>query len=234
MADRLEYPFGTIHVDTAARWMQLDPSEDREVWMLNLMRYKEAADYGDGDDRGVSGREADDRYAPTEVLDALGAPVALFGDVTDQPTPGTAWDRIGIVRYPSRATFFAMQRREDFQEKYVHKQAGMAETIVMGCVPVVAADPGAGGGGPLVMHVRRLAEDAVPGPDPTGVVPLGHFAVDGVILGDGRTWSDVRFVRLEGIGPADLAGAEGVDDEVIVVIAPVIDDLLGSVASAGN
>ncbi len=160
MADRLEYPFGTVDVDTASRWMRLAPDEDGPVWMLNLMRYKPVADYGDDGGPEISGREADDVYAPTAILDDLGATVPLFGDVTRQVADDVAWDRIGIVRYPSRASFFAMQDRADFQRQYVHKKAGMETTIVMGCVPVSTADPAAAGSGPLVMRVRRFVEGA--------------------------------------------------------------------------
>ena len=79
--------------------------------MLNLMKYKEVADYGDAAGPAISGREADDIYAPTEVLADLGATVPLFGDVTGQVGDDVAWDRIAIVCYPSRASFFAMQDR---------------------------------------------------------------------------------------------------------------------------
>ena len=142
MADQLEYPFGTIDTETAGRWLHLAPEEDGAVWMLNLMKYKPVADYGDAGGPAISGKEADDIYAPTAVLADLGATVPLFGDVTRQVADDVAWERIGIVRYPSRASFFAMQDRDDFQKQYVHKEAGMETTIVMGCVPAVGGRPG--------------------------------------------------------------------------------------------
>jgi len=234
MADRLEYPFGTVDVDTASRWMRLAPDEDGPVWMLNLMRYKPVADYGDAGGPEISGREADDVYAPTAILDDLGATVPLFGDVTRQATDGEAWDRIGIVRYPSRASFFAMQGRADFQRQYVHKKAGMETTIVMGCVPVSTADPAAAGSGPLVMRVRRFVEGVRPGPDPAGVTPVAHFVVDGVILGDGRRWDDVRFDRVDVHALEQLADTGGLADQVVVVIDPLIEDLIASVTTAGE
>ena len=232
MANPLEYPFGTINVETAGRWMHLDASDDGAVWMLNLMKYKAVADYGEAGGPAVSGKEADDLYSPTEVLDDLGAPVALFGDVIEQHNEGVAWDRIGIVRYPSRASFFAMQNREDFRKQYVHKQAGMESTIVMGCVPQDVGAPSASDAGPLVMRVRRLRDGVVLGEEPAGVVPVAHFSVDGVIIGDGRTFTDVRFDRLDGISAADLAGGTGVEDEVVVVIDPEIDWLVPSLADS--
>ena len=48
---------------------------------------------------------------------------------------GTPWDRVGIVRYPSRRAFLAMQQRDDFKQKHVHKDAGMEFTIVMSTLP---------------------------------------------------------------------------------------------------
>ena len=140
----------------------------------------------------------------------------------------------GIVRYPSRASFFAMQNRDDFQKQYVHKEAGMETTIVMGCLPVSAADPSEAGSGPVVMRVRRFADGATPGADPAGVVPVAHFEVDGVILGDGRTWHDVRFDRVDAATLPLLVGTEGVAEQIVVVVDPLIEDLIGSVATAGD
>ena len=84
------------------------------------------------------------------------------------------------------------------------------------------------------MRVRRLSEGDVVDEDPAGVVPVAHFVVDGVIIGDGRTWTDVRFDRLDGISASDLAGSKGVDDEVVVVIDPEIDWLIPSLADSFN
>ena len=232
MADPLTYPFGTVDTETASRWMHLSPDDDGAVWMLNLMKYKPVADYGDGSVSTISGREADDIYAPTEVLADLGATVPLFGDVIDQVSDDVAWERIGIVRYPSRASFFAMQARSDFQKQYVHKEAGMETTIIMGCVPEWVAEPAAAGSGPLVMRVRRYAPGATPAADPDGITPVAHFSVDGVILGDGRTWDDVRFDRVEADVLPDLADTGGVAEQVVVLIDPLIEDLIGSVRSA--
>ena len=232
MAEQLEYPFGTVNAQTAARWITMAPDEDGHVWMLNLMKYRPVADYGDGTTSTITGKEADDIYAPTAVLDDLGATVPLFGDVTGEVADVVAWERIGIVRYPTRASFFAMQNREDFQKQYVHKEAGMETTIVMGCTPLTVGDRAEAGTGPIVMRVRRFHDGATPGTDPSGVVPIAHFAVDGVIIGDGRVWHDVRFDRADEATTAALANTEGVAEQVIVVINPFLEDLIGSVQTA--
>lgn len=239
MADRLEYPFGSIDVETASRWMHLAPEEDGPVWMLNLMKYKPVADYGDAGGPAISGREADDVYAPTAVLDDLGATIPLFGDVTHQATDDVAWERIAMVRYPNRSSFFAMQERDDFKRQYVHKKAGMETTIVMGCVPSASATatatarPTADGGGDLVLRVRRFAGDASPGPDPAGVVPVAHFDVDGVILGDGRRWDDVRVDRMDAAALAEVVHAPGLADQVAVIVDPLFETLAASLQAGG-
>ena len=50
--------------------------------------------------------------------------------------PDPEWHRMGIVRYPTRRSFIDMQARPDFQEKYVHKQAGMEFTIIAASLPL--------------------------------------------------------------------------------------------------
>jgi len=229
MADPAGPGYGTPNWDMLRRWMDLPGADDGAFWALNLMQYRELADYGDGQDAGVSGRAADDAYAPLGPLKAIGAMVAFHADVTDQPVGAPPWDRVGIVRYPSRAAFFAMQQREDFKAKHVHKEAGMATTIVMSCLPMATRadeDPG-----PLVLTVARRARRA---PDPTegaGTTPLATFDVEGVIVGDGRTWTTARFDRTTDLDSV-VAAATRADDAFVLVLDPLLDRLVESVETA--
>src|SRR5258705_6843745 len=133
--------YGSLDGDYAVRLATCPPDDDGPLLFVNFMKYRERADYGDEGDLGLSGREADDRYAPVDVLAALGAEVVFFGDVE----PGGEWDRVGIVRYPTRRAIIAMQSRPDFQERHVHKEAGMERTIVCATLPIVAPPPAATG-----------------------------------------------------------------------------------------
>ena len=134
--------YGTIDMEYAGRLTTTDPHDDGPIWMVNLMKYREVAEYSDGRESSLSGREADDEYAPVEVLAEIGAEVVFFGDV-DQQLLGddTIWDRIGVVRYPTRRSFIAMQSRSDFRDKHAHKEAGMERTIVIGCQPMDSLVP---------------------------------------------------------------------------------------------
>jgi hypothetical protein len=129
--------YGIVDRDYGLHLATRSPDDDGPIWMVNLMRYRERAVYADGSDEGRSGREADDEYAPVDVLTDIGADISFLAEVETQALgTGPAWDRVAVVRYPTRRAFIDMQSRSDFRERHVHKEAGMAATIVMGCVPM--------------------------------------------------------------------------------------------------
>jgi hypothetical protein len=66
------------------------------------------------------------------------------------------------------------------------------------------------------------------------VTPVAHFTVDGVILGDARTWNDVRFDRVQPDAIPALTAVSGVEEQVVVVLAePRVDRLVETIAAAG-
>ena len=210
--------YGQVDRDYAIRLATTPADEDGPVYMVNLMKYREKADYTDGTDLNISGREADDLYAPVGPLAAIGASMVFLAEV-DTQLLGDApmWDRIAVVRYPTGRSFIDMQSRTDFKEKHVHKEAGMAETIVIGCTPIEVpkpaeqpswADvphPATEDDGPIVvMHVIKYVDggltDMVAYQNAAGAVAVPHGAringwydVQGTIMGDGRQWDQVRF-----------------------------------------
>lgn len=161
--------YGTIDRDYGLRLATTEPGDDGPIWMVNLMKYRAVAEYTDGRTSTISGREADDAYAPVDVLADIGAQVEFFGDV-DQQLLGddVVWDRIGVVRYPTRRAFIDMQSRNDFRDRHAHKEAGMERTIVIGCTPMDALIPPEG--------VTTTAWDAVEHPptDEDGPVMVLH------------------------------------------------------------
>ena len=174
---------GTIDYAFAGRMATMPPEEDGPVWMVNFMRYKERADYGDSGESGVSGRQADDRYAPVDVLKAIGADVAYFGDVIG-PDGGAdpEWHRMAVVRYPTRKSFIDMQGRKDFKEKAVHKEAGMDFTIVM-CARPTGPPVGEPDGSGVVRFIALP-----PGSAEVDPVEGVRFEIEGTVIGDQRTW----------------------------------------------
>ena len=216
----LQLRYGTIDEGYAHQLATTPPAEDGPVWMVNLMHYREWADYGDGQPPSISGEEADDRYAPLESLAAVGAEIVLFATVESQLLGDTPkWDRVAVVKYPTRRSFIEMQRREDFARAHVHKDAGMAQTIVIGSQPMptpplppdapawadVPHPPTAEDPAVIVLHVLRFKEGeerremasytshASKIAVPHGVRIAGWFEAEGTIIGDGRAWDEVRF-----------------------------------------
>jgi hypothetical protein len=227
--------YGTIDFDYAGRLASCPPDEDGPVLMVNYMKYRERAAYSDGSDGGRSGMEADDEYAPTDVLADIGAVVAFFGDVTDPQ--GTGWDRIGIVQYPTRRAFIDMQSRRDFREKHQHKEAGMDHTIVFAVPPnTVAAGAIGGRHAHVVFDLVRLDGTPAGSADPAGPVDGQAIGpVEGTILGDGRTWTELRisWITDPDAAPADPDTA-GVADRERVVVRPKIDRLAALIQQAAT
>lgn len=213
--------YGKVDHEYGLTLATTDPTVDGPVWMVNLMKYKEVADYGDGGDRGRSGRDADDEYTPTGPLKAVGAQIVYVAEVDATPLgDGTQWDRVAIVKYPTRRSFIEMQKRSDFQDKHVHKEAGMEMTFVLGCQPIeldgfhelekesrpwddVEHPPDDEDGVLHVVHVIRWSEGgrermegyhdaAFDVAREHGARVAAWFEVEGTIVGDGRSWDQVR------------------------------------------
>jgi hypothetical protein len=187
--------YGSVDREYGKRLAFCDPAQDGAVYMLNLMKYRPEADYGAEGEQGVSGREADDRYAPVDVLAEIGAVICFTAEVLGASED---WDRVAVVRYPTRRSFIEMQSRRDFQDKHVHKEAGMDHTTVMGTLPTGDL-PGRTKPARVLLEVWR------------GDAPAGDgvtFDVEGTIVGDGRTWDGVRYRAIGDGEDVDLTGSE--------------------------
>jgi len=216
MADEkpLEHRYGIIDKDYAMSLATRAPEDDGPIYMVNLMKYREVAQYagGSGPDGAISGREADDRYNPASILSKIGATIVFVADVLGTHAGGDDWDRIAIVRYATRKSFIDMQARRDFSDKHQHKAAGMLRTIIVCCRPEDAAldarpRPEHGPDRFAAMVVRRGTDAAAAFSQLPGAV---NFAAEGTVIGDGRSWDTVQFVAAPSADEArTLAEAAG-------------------------
>lgn len=109
------------------------------VVMLNLLRFRETADYGAAPHLApavpITGREAYDRYiahtlpflreAGSEVLfDGAGGPF-LIGP------PAPCWDRALLVRHASVAAFLAFAQNEAYLAGAGHRTAALADSRLL-------------------------------------------------------------------------------------------------------
>lgn len=179
------------------------PEEDGPIYMVNLMKYHEVAQYEEGAsvEKTISGKDADDRYNPTSILNKIGANVVFYGDVISNHIGDEDWDRIGIVRYATRKSFIEMQNRPDFGEKHVHKAAGMARTTLVCCRPEDESLDSRDRPSPLesrvvAMVVRQASNRQAAFSDLPEAI---QFSAEGTIIGDGRKWDTVQFIHVNSV-----------------------------------
>jgi hypothetical protein len=216
--------YGRLNLPLVQRWLSMAPPQDGPFLAVNLMRYRPLAQYADGRPTTLTGREADDLYTPLGPLAAVGGRIVLAADVLEQPAGKPGFHRVAIVRYPTRSSFVEMERREDFQELHVHKDAGMEFTLILAAEPPAVA-PGLGrDGGVLVLRLRRLAQGSPTPEEPAGLHVLLRMPAEGVIVGDERRWDEARVELLqEGTPVASPPGA--VEEEIVMTLGVLLDDL---------
>jgi len=220
----MELAYGTVDTAYGIQLGTVPPAEDGPIWMVNFMKYRDRADYGEAGGPDISGREADDRYSPVEILADLGAEVAYFGDVVG-PDDGSEspWDRMAIVRYPTRRSFIDMLSRPDFEAKRVHKDAGMAFSIIMGCLPTAPVAGEADDSGSVWFTAYPAGR--APGPALADGVA---FDVEGIAVGDDRRWSVLEVTWSAPVPGRSLPEGAMVVRSVPLIdrIGPLIDDVL--------
>ena len=107
---------------------------DSPIYMVNLLRYREQAEYGDSPTAApCSGREAYfQRYVPAFAKVTAGDGIRPFwvGNVLAAlvAPPGEHWDDVAIVEYPSFAVFQRMIESPTYQsEAEPHRRAALAD-----------------------------------------------------------------------------------------------------------
>ncbi len=122
----------TNKVDSSPEQMAafFDAPEDGPFIMVNLLKFKDKAEYADGSDANLSGREAYMRYgvAVQKYITDVGARSVssakviglMMGEVED------LWDIVALVEYPSLAAMKKMVTSPEYQAITVHRKAGLA------------------------------------------------------------------------------------------------------------
>jgi len=211
--------YGEVNPEQIRRMVQ-EPTEG-PFYMVNLIEFRDQAEYADGRETDLTGQEANALYSPVEFLVAIGAFPVFVGNVTnDISGEESIWDEVAMVRYPCPLATFAMSAQPEFQDRAIHKSAGLENSTIM------------------VTHLRELDEfdrpdtqmsddtafelvqvvryhneaQYVDDSDPTrsgqdamdvyadsvleigleyGIYPKARLEVQGVYIGDGQEWHEV-------------------------------------------
>ena len=102
--------------------------DDGPIVMVNLLRFRERADYAEGG----SGKEAYARYSKAVVplVWEVGGQVLWMGKVRDAliAPAGESWDEVVLVHYPGRRAFLRMVRSDSYQAIMHHRTAALLDS----------------------------------------------------------------------------------------------------------
>lgn len=117
------------------------------VCMVNLLRFRDRAEYADGRETGLTGVEAYQLYGQPmgELIRSAGGSIVhtsqpigmVVGEVED------LWHAVAIVEYPSLPQFIELIERPDVQALQHHRAAGLEGQLNI-CTQVPPASPPTG------------------------------------------------------------------------------------------
>lgn len=114
--------------EQAAAFFQGD--EQGPMVMVNLLKFKEKAEYPDGRETELSGKEAYLIYgaAVTECLKLVGGKAVFSADVTGLILGDVEelWDMVALAYYPSPQAMIQMVGLPEYQGIELHRFAGLA------------------------------------------------------------------------------------------------------------
>jgi len=119
-----------------------DLDRDHPIEMLNLVRFRDRADYPKDHplaEQDLSGAEAYAHYGTdtAPILEKVGGYIlwrGSFQSVLIGPD-SEAWDAVFIARYPTAHAFLQMVTDPDYRLAVVHRQAGVLTSRLIRCAP---------------------------------------------------------------------------------------------------
>tara|TARA_X000000368_G_C22782754_1_gene602271 strand:+ start:172 stop:594 length:423 start_codon:yes stop_codon:yes gene_type:complete len=108
----------------------LEEGNDEPIFMVNLLKFKEKAEYPDKRETDLTGREAYAIYGQEVVrhLEKVGGK-PIFGSEVTRLMLGEVedlWDQVAIAMYPNRKAMLKMISDPDYIESAQHRVAGLA------------------------------------------------------------------------------------------------------------
>ena len=102
---------------------------DRPIYMVNLLKFKEKAEYEDGRNTDLTGQQAYAIYG-TEVvahLAKVGGKPVIGGEVTGLRLGQVEdlWDMVAIAMYPNRKAMLEMITSPEYIKSAEHRAAGL-------------------------------------------------------------------------------------------------------------
>ena len=130
-----------INPDKARFGKFRDLPREGAIHMLNLVRFRDRAEYEDG--RSATGREAYAAYSRDSgpIFEGLGGKIiwsGRFNLMLIGPEDDEQWDACFIAQYPSAEAFISMIRDPLYQKAALHRTAAVADSRLIRLEPGVA------------------------------------------------------------------------------------------------
>ena len=116
---------------------------DQPVHMLNLLKFKDKAEYQAGTSEAsenLTGREAYGRYAKGfgAMLKSQNIPgvSTIFGGNANAFLIGEGqgeWDAVAIIKYDNAAAMFKAVSNDDYKAIHYHRRAGLSGQLLISC-----------------------------------------------------------------------------------------------------
>ncbi|WP_282169194.1 DUF1330 domain-containing protein [Ruegeria atlantica] len=124
-----------------------DLDRDHPIEMLNLVKFRDAAEYPAGHklvDAGLTGAQAYGKYGSetAPIIARLGASILWRGvfQTTLIGPQNENWDAVFIARYPTAHAFLEMVTDPVYQMAMVHRQAAVETSRLMRCAPTAGGE----------------------------------------------------------------------------------------------
>ena len=113
----------------------LEEGHDEPIFMVNLLKFKDRAEYPDKRESNLSGKEAFAIYSKEVVghLEKVGGK-PIFGSEVTRLMLGEVedlWDQVAIAMYPNRKAMLKMISDPDYIKSAQHRVAGLAGQLII-------------------------------------------------------------------------------------------------------
>ena len=128
---------GGINPEESQLVALIEDGRQGPLQFVNLLAFREQAIYPAGHElagAGLSGDEAYGRYgeAALEQVGRRGGRLILYNEVHQALIGHTRpWDQIVVIEFPRTGAFVDMIRDRDYQASLVHRDAGLAEVVIL-------------------------------------------------------------------------------------------------------
>lgn len=131
---------------------------DGPIFMINLLKFKDKAEYQDGRETDLTGRQAYQLYGAgvAGLLPEFGGRIFFMADTTflSLGQVEELWDEVAIGAYPDRNALWRMSNSAEWQALAVHREAGLA-----GQRNIESVMPGFASGLPWIERFLKEFED---------------------------------------------------------------------------